>query len=77
MIIARVWAIGMRVPTPYGPPVQPVFTSQTRDVVPRDPLAEELRVDVGCSGRNGAPKQVLNVAFGSVTPFSVPATFAV
>ena len=29
------------------------------------------------SGRNGAPKQVLNVAFGSVTPFSVPATFAV
>src|SRR4051812_48396528 len=31
----------------------------------------------GASGRNGAPKQVLNVAFGSVTPFSVPATFAV
>ena len=26
---------------------------------------------------NGAPKQVLKVAFGSVTPFSVPATLAV
>ena len=26
---------------------------------------------------NGAPKQVLNVAWGSVTPFSVPATLAV
>ena len=26
---------------------------------------------------NGAPKQVLKVALGSVTPFSVPATFAV
>ena len=32
---------------------------------------------LGGSGRNGAPKQVLKVALGSVTPFSVPATFAV
>ena len=29
------------------------------------------------SGRKGAPKQVENVAFGSVTPRSVPATLAV
>ena len=65
-------------PTPYGPPVQPVFTSQTRDVVPGDPLAEHApRSGSARSGRNGAPKQVLNVAFGSVTPLSVPATFAV
>ena len=28
-------------------------------------------------GMNGAPKQVENVASGSVTPFSVPATLAV
>jgi hypothetical protein len=30
VIIARVCAIFMRVPTPYGPPVQPVLTSHTR-----------------------------------------------
>jgi hypothetical protein len=28
-------------------------------------------------GRNGEPKQVENSGSGSVTPFSVPATFAV
>jgi hypothetical protein len=32
---------------------------------------------VGCSGINGAPKQVENVVVGSVIPASVPATFAV
>ena len=68
----------MRLPTPYGPPVQPVFTSHTRALVLGDLLAEHAsRRRSGCSGRNGAPKQVLNVAFGSVTPFSVPATLAV
>jgi len=35
------------------------------------------RRTVGCSGRNGAPKQAENVVCGSVTPRSVPATFAV
>ena len=25
----RVWVMSIRVPVPYGPPVQPVFTSQT------------------------------------------------
>ena len=34
----------MRVPTPYGPPVQPVFTSHTRASCSRDPLAEHRRV---------------------------------
>src|SRR5262249_15794352 len=29
-IIARVYAVFIRFPVPYGPPVQPVFTSQTR-----------------------------------------------
>ena len=37
----------MRLPTPYGPPVQPVFTSQTRALMLGDLLAEHLRVDVG------------------------------
>jgi hypothetical protein len=32
VIIARVWAIFMRLPTPYGPPVQPVLTSHTADL---------------------------------------------
>ena len=31
----------------------------------------------GCSGKKGAPKQALKVAFGSVTPASVPAIFAI
>src|SRR5262245_5146356 len=75
--MARVYLIFMRVPVPYGPPVHPVFTSHTfascRAI--RSPSIAAYRL--GASGRNGAPKQVLNVAFGSVTPFSVPATFAV
>ena len=32
---------------------------------------------LGCIGINGAPKHALNVALGSVTPISVPATLAV
>jgi hypothetical protein len=40
-------------------------------------LAEHLRVHPGGCGRNGAPKQVENVGCGSVTPISVPASFAV
>src|SRR5204863_7542246 len=64
-------------PVPYGPPVHPVFTSQTRAwcFAIRSPSIVAYRL--GASGRNGAPKQVLNVAFGSVTPLSVPATLAV
>src|SRR5438552_11475200 len=62
---------------PYGPPVQPVFKSQTRApcLAIRSPSIVAYRL--GTSGRNGDPKQVLKVAFGSVTPFSVPATLAV
>ena len=67
----------IRLPTPKEPPVHPVFTSHTRAWC-RAILSPSIRAyRLGCSGRNGAPKQVLNVAFGSVTPFSVPATFAV
>jgi hypothetical protein len=59
------------------PPDQPVLTSHPvamcLAIISPSSLAETL----GLSGRNGAPKQVLQVAYGSVTPFSVPATFAV
>ena len=36
-----------------------------------------LAYTLGESDMNGAPKHALKVAFGSVTPFSVPATLAV
>src|SRR5712691_7056847 len=77
VIIARVYAIFMREPTPYAPPVQPVFTSHTRAWCFAIRSPSILAYTFGLSGRNGAPKHVLKVAFGSVTPFSVPATFAV
>ena len=69
--------IFIREPAPTAPPVQPVFTSQTRAPwrVILSPSISAYRP--GGNGMNGAPKQVLNVAFGSVTPFSVPASFAV
>ena len=75
--MARVCAIAMRLPTPYGPPVQPVLTSQTLALCFAIFSPSRRAYTFGCSGRNGAPKQVLNVAFGSVTPVSVPATRAV
>ncbi len=69
--------IGMRWPTPNGPPVQPVFTSQT--LAPCwSSFSPSIRAYTrgGC-GRNGAPKHVEKVGCGSVTPSSVPASFAV
>src|SRR5438128_4866267 len=75
--IARVWESRMRWPAPYGPPVHPVFTSQ--HCTPCRAILSPSRdaYTFALSGRNGAPKQVENVALGSVTPRSVPATFAV
>ena len=43
--IARVAWIGMRLPSPNGPPVQPVFTSQTFAACAVELLAEQPRVD--------------------------------
>jgi hypothetical protein len=74
VIIARVNAIFMRRPVPYGPPLQPVFTSQTRASCRAILLAQHLRVAAGRAAAERRAEQVLNVAFGSVTPFSVPAT---
>ena len=77
MTIARVWAIFMRWPTPYGPPLQPVLTSHTATSWRAIRSPSSLAYTVGESAMKGAPKQALNVAWGSVTPFSVPATLAV
>ena len=75
--MARVSPNRIRSPTPYGPRLQPVFTSQhcTPCCAILSPNMEAYTF--GASGRNGAPKQVEKVAFGSVTPRSVPATLAV
>ena len=76
-IIARVWPRRMRWPTPAGPPVQPVFTSHTLEPWPRRRSPSNSAYRPGGSGMKGEPKQAENVACGSVTPRSVPATFAV
>ena len=43
------------------PPVQPVLTSQQSHLVRADQLAQQIAVDRGMTGQNGAPKQVENV----------------
>src|SRR5215475_7820971 len=75
--IARVLAMEIRCPTPYGPPLQPVFTSQTATSWVAILSPRSLAYTLGGKDMNGAPKPALNVACGSVTPFSVPATLAV
>ena len=62
---------------PYAPPLQPVFTSQTLALCCCIFAASSSAYFAGCQTRNGPPKQGENVACGSVTPISVPATFAV
>ena len=75
--IARVRPRRIRSPTPYGPPLQPVFTSQHCTPCCAIFSPRSAAYTLGLSGRNGAPKQAEKVAFGSVTPRSVPATLAV
>ena len=57
--------------------MKPVFINQTRVPFFAMFCVRSLLYTVGCNGMNGAPKQVENVACGSFTPISVPATFAV
>src|SRR3954469_17460235 len=76
-MIARVWARGMRFPAPNAPPVHPVLTSQTRAPCLFIFAASSSAYLPGCQTRNGPPKHGENVADGSFTPISVPATFAV
>ena len=76
-MIARVFLRLMRLPIPYPPPLQPVFTSQTRALCCFIFAASSSAYLLGCHTRKGPPKQAEKVACGSVTPTSVPATFAV
>src|SRR6516225_8840023 len=75
--MARVRDSFMRLPTPWPPPLQPVFTSQTLDLWPCIFSAKSPAYFMGCQTRKGPPKHGEKVACGSVTPTSVPATFAV
>src|ERR1043165_2295568 len=64
-------------PPPGPPPLQPVLTSQTRALCCFILAAKSSAYLLGCQTRNGPPKQGENVADGSLTPTSVPATLAV
>ena len=76
-MMARVCLRLMRLPVPYAPPLQPVLTSQTRAWCCFIFAASSSAYLFGCQTRNGPPKHGENVACGSVTPTSVPATLAV
>ena len=73
---AREFWIEMRWPVPYDPPVQPVLSSHAWQPCSASFLASSSPYTVGCSGMHGAPKHAENVALGSLTPRSVPATLA-
>ena len=73
----RVWLMFIRSPVPYGPPVQPVFTSQTGTWYWSSRSPSMAAYSCGWRGRNGAPKPAEKVAFGSLMPTSVPASLAV
>src|SRR5881227_4311419 len=75
--MARVWASLIRFPVPWAPPLQPVLTSQTRALYCFIFAASNSAYLLGCQTRNGPPKHGENVADGSFTPSSVPATLAV
>jgi len=75
--IARDQEIFIRLPTPAAPPDQPVLRSQTRLLWRSRSVPSISAYTVGCQTRKTAPKQAEKVAWGSVTPRSVPATLAV
>src|SRR5215204_3371624 len=75
--MARLTESFTRFPTPYEPPLQPVLTSQTFALWLAIFSASSCAYLAGCQTRNGPPKHGEKVACGSVTPTSVPATFAV
>src|SRR5690625_7498715 len=76
-MMARVYLSLIRFPTPYPPPLQPVLTSHALTLFSRIFSASISAYLVGCHTRNGAPKHAEKTGLGSVTPISVPATFAV
>ena len=69
--------MSIRSPVPYGPPVQPVFTSHAGAACSSRRSPSIRAYSAGRRGMNGAPKQAEKVAVGFVTPISVPASFAV
>src|SRR5690606_30776310 len=75
--MARVCGSFIRLPIPYGPPDQPVLTSQTCAPCFWIFCDSSSAYLVGCQTRNGPPKQGEKVACGSFTSTSVPATLAV
>src|SRR6476646_4916289 len=76
-MIARVSLSFIREPVPYAPTLQPVLTSQAFAFCCCILAASSSAYLEGRHTRKGPPKQGENVACGSVTPISVPATFAV
>src|SRR5699024_7553782 len=75
--ILRVYFKFIRSPTPYSPPVQPVFTRYTDTSCLSINSPSLSAYTDACNGKNGAPKQVENTGSGVVTPRSVPASFDV
>src|SRR4029078_11363191 len=63
---ARVTLIGIRLPVPNLPPVQPVLTSQQSTLCLASSSRSTLALTDGSSGRNGEPKQVENSGCGSL-----------
>ena len=70
---ARVWRMEIRLPTPYGPPTQPVLTSQQCDAVALDLALEQFGVFVGMvhherpaeAGREGDLRFLAEADFGA------------
>jgi hypothetical protein len=68
----------MRLPTPNGPPVQPVLTSQQAAPCSSIFFRSRSAYTYGWWTMNGPPKQALKVISGSMPrPISVPAILLV
>ena len=68
----------IRLPTPNGPPTQPVLTSQQEEPWRSSFRLRRSAYTHGWWTMNGAPKHVLNTISGSAPrPASVPAIFEV
>ena len=77
-MMARVWPSFIREPTPYGPPVHPVLTSQAPDLMLLDPLGEHLGVADGVEDQERRAEAGREGDLRAPTmPTSVPATLAV
>ena len=75
--IARLYSILILLPTPYGPPDQPVLIRYTAVLCVEIFSPSIFAYTEARRGINGAPKHLENVAFGSLIPRSVPASLLV